>query len=109
MWLAIRRLSNPTPGEWFNTAAFTIPPYGQFGNAGRDILDGPGLQTVNVSIVKNNAVTERLNLQFRTEFFNLLNRTNFNLPDNFVGSPTFGQVVSAQDPRRIQFALKVLF
>jgi hypothetical protein len=103
------RLSNPTPGEWFNTAAFATPPYGHFGNAGRDILDGPGSQTVNFSIVKNNAVTERLNLQFRTECFNLLNRTNFNLPDNFVGSPTFGQVVSAEDPRRIQFALKVLF
>jgi len=103
------RLSNPTPGEWFNTAAFATPPYGHFGNAGRDILDGPGARTVNFSLVKNTAVAERLNLQFRTEFFNLLNRTNFNLPDNFVGSPTFGQVVSAQDPRRIQFALKLLF
>ena len=103
------RLSNPAPQEWFDTAAFTIPPYGQFGNAGRNILDGPGLQTVNVSIVKNTALRERLTLQFRTEFFNALNHTNFNLPDNFVGSPTFGQVVSAQDPRRVQFALKLLF
>jgi hypothetical protein len=103
------RLSNPTPGEWFNTAAFTTPPNGHFGNAGRDILDGPGSRTVNFSMVKNTAVSERLNIQFRTEFFNVLNRTNFNLPDNFVGSSTFGQVVSAQDPRRIQFALKLLF
>jgi len=103
------RLSHPTPGEWFGTAAFAIPPYGQFGNAGRNILDGPGLQAVNLSIVKNTAVTERLNLQFRTEFFNALNRTNLNLPDNFVGSPTFGQVVSAEDPRRIQFACKLIF
>jgi hypothetical protein len=103
------RLSNPTPGEWFNTAAFPTPPYGHFGNAGRDILDGPGSRTVNVSMVKNTAISERLNLQFRTEFFNLLNRANFNLPDSFVGSPTFGQVVSAEDPRRIQFAFKLLF
>jgi hypothetical protein len=103
------RLSNPTPGEWFNTAAFATPPYGHFGDAGRNILDGPGLRAVNVSIVKNTAVGERLNLQFRTEFFNALNHTNFNLPDGFVGSPTFGQVVSAQDPRRIQFAVKLLF
>jgi hypothetical protein len=103
------RLSNPTPVEWFNTAAFTTPPYGHFGNAGRDILDGPGLETVNFSIVKNTAVTERLDIQFRTEFFNLLNHTNFDLPDSFVGSPTFGQVVSAQDPRRIQFAVKLVF
>jgi len=103
------RLSIPTASEWFNTAAFAVPPYGHFGNAGRDILDGPGLRTVNVSIVKNTALTERINLQFRTEFFNALNRTNLNLPDNFVGSPTFGQVVSAQDPRRVQLALKLLF
>jgi hypothetical protein len=103
------RLSDPTPREWFDTAAFTTPPYGHFGNAGRDILDGPGFETVNFSMVKNTAVNERLNLQFRTEFFNLLNHTNFNLPDNFVGSPTFGQVVAAGDPRRIQLAFKLLF
>jgi len=103
------RLSEPTPQEWFNTAAFATPPYGQFGNAGRNILDGPGLGAVNLSLVKNTAVTERLRLQFRTEFFNALNRTNFNLPDNFVGSPTYGQVVSAQDPRRVQFAVKLIF
>jgi hypothetical protein len=102
-------LANPTPREWFSTAAFTTPPYGSFGNAGRNILNGPGLQVVNVSIVKNTAIGERLNVQFRTESFNALNHTNFNLPDQFLGSPTFGQVVSAQDPRRIQFALKFLF
>jgi len=105
----LRKLPGPTPGEWFNTAAFTVPPYGHFGDAGRDILDGPGLRSVNLSIVKNTAITDRLNLQFRTEFFNALNRANYNLPDNFIGSPTFGQVVSAQDPRRVQFAVKVLF
>jgi hypothetical protein len=103
------KLPGPTPQEWFNTAAFTVPPYGHFGNAGRNILDGPGLRAVNLSIVKETAVTDRLNLQFRTEFFNALNRANLNLPDNFAGSPTFGQVVSAQDPRRVQFALKLLF
>ncbi|HXN48521.1 MAG TPA: hypothetical protein VN893_17865, partial [Bryobacteraceae bacterium] len=102
-------LSNPTASEWFNTAAFTTPPYGSFGNAGRNILDGPGFEAVNVSIVKNTAISERLNVQFRTEFFNALSRANYNLPDKFLGSPTFGQVVSAQDPRRIQFALKFLF
>jgi hypothetical protein len=64
---------------------------------------------VNFSVIKNTAVNERLTIQFRCEFFNLLNHTNFNLPDNFVGSPTFGQLVSAQDPRRVQFALKFLF
>jgi hypothetical protein len=102
-------ISNPGAQEWFNTKAFAVAPYGTFGNAGRDILSGPGLATIDFSIVKNTRVTERLNVQFRAEFFNLLNRTNFNLPDNFVGSPTFGQITSAQDPRRLQLALKVLF
>lgn len=102
-------LANPSASEWFNTSAFAIPPYGHFGNAGRNILDGPGLQTVDFSIVKNTRVTERVNIQFRTEFFNLVNHTNFNLPDNFLGSSTFGQIVSAKDPRRIQFGVKFLF
>ncbi len=102
-------LSNPTPQRWFDTSAFVMPPRGSFGNAGRNIVEGPGLQTVNFSIVKNTQILERVNMQFRSEFFNLLNHDNFNLPDNFYGSPTFGQIVSAQDPRRIQFAMKFLF
>ena len=102
-------LSNPGAQEWFNTNAFAVAPYGTFGNAGRNILDGPGLATIDFSVVKNTRVSEKLNIQFRAEFFNLLNHTNFNLPDNFVGSPTFGQVTSAQDPRRLQLALKFLF
>ena len=50
-----------------------------------------------------------MNAQFRAEFFNLLNHTNFNLPDNFLGDSTFGQITSAQAPRRLQLALKFLF
>jgi len=102
-------LSNPGAQEWFNTNAFAVAPYGTFGNAGRNILSGPGLETIDFSVVKNTQVAERLNVQFRAEFFNLLNHTNFNLPDNFLGDSTFGQITSAQDPRRLQLALKFLF
>lgn len=102
-------VSNGTPERWFNTAAFAFPAPGTFGNAGRNILDGPGFQNVNASLMKNTALTERLNLQFRAEVFNLFNHPNFNLPDNFVGSPTFGRISSARDPRHIQFGLKLLF
>ncbi len=102
-------ISNPGPNMWFNTAAFVIPPFGSFGNAGRNILEGPGLETVNLSLVKNTRVREGMALQFRAETFNILNHPNFNLPDNFIGSPTFGQILSAQDPRHIQFGLKLLF
>ena len=103
------RLSNPTVERWFNTSAFAFPPFGSFGNAGRNILDGDGYQNVNFSLVKNTAIKESLTVQFRTEFFNLLNHPNFGLPDNFVGSPSFGRVLSAESPRRIQFGLKLLF
>lgn len=103
------KLDNLTPERWFNTAAFAIPPFGSFGNSGRNILDGPGYQNVNFSIVKNTAIREAATVQFRTEFFNLFNHPNFGLPDNFVGSPSFGRLISADSPRRIQFGLKLLF
>ena len=102
-------LANPTPERWFNTAAFAFSPFGTFGNAGRNILDGPGYQNFNASLVKNTALSERLNLQLRAEVFNLFNHPNFNLPDNFLGSPTFGRITSAREPRHIQFGVKVLF
>jgi len=103
------RVADPGESQWFNTSAFVTPPFGSFGNAGRNILEGPGLATFNVSLLKNVAANERLNLQLRTEFFNLFNRTNYDLPDNFVGSPTFGRILSAQNPRHIQLGLKLLF
>jgi hypothetical protein len=103
------RLANPSPGQWFNQSAFAFPAPGTFGNAGRNILDGPGFTNVNASLVKNTALSERFNLQLRAEAFNLFNHPNFNLPDNFLGSPTFGQITSARDPRHIQFGAKLLF
>ena len=102
-------LKNRTPERWFNTSAFVFPARGTFGNAGRNIVDGPSYNNVNVSFVKNTAINEQVNLQFRAEFFNLFNHPNFNLPDTFLGSPTFGSIASARDPRHIQFGLKLLF
>jgi hypothetical protein len=102
-------LAGRTPEQWFNTTAFVFPPRGTFGNAGRNILTGPGTENVNASLVKNMALSERLDLQLRAEFFNLFNHPNFNLPDNFLGSPTFGRILSAQSPRHVQFGLKLLF
>ncbi len=102
-------LTSRSTDRWFNTAAFAFPAPGTFGNAGRNIIDGPGYQSVNASLVKNTHLTERVNLQFRAEVFNLFNHPNFNLPDNFLGSPTFGQITSARDPRHLQFGLKLLF
>jgi hypothetical protein len=101
--------SNQRPDRWFNTSAFAFPQFGTFGDAGRNILVGPDFQNVNASLVKDTKIKENLNIQFRAEVFNLFNHPNFDLPDNFLGSPTFGQVRSAQAPRHIQFGLKLLF
>ena len=103
------QLGNRSPQQWFNQSAFAFPAPGAFGNAGRNILDGPGFQNVNASLIKNTSLSERVNLQLRAEAFNLFNHPNFNLPDNFLGSPTFGQITSARDPRHLQFGVKLLF
>lgn len=102
-------ISDPGPDRWFDTRAFSLPARGTFGNAGRNILDGPGLATMNFSVLRNVNLRERADLQFRFEFFNLFNRANFDQPDNFFGSPTFGQILSAGAPRRVQFGVKLLF
>jgi hypothetical protein len=106
---AFGKLQNPGADRWFDTSAFTFAPYGSFGNSGRNILDGPGYRDFSVSLAKDTRFGEALDLQFRTEFFNALNETNFNLPDNFLGSPSFGRIASARNPRRIQFGLKLIF
>jgi hypothetical protein len=100
---------NPAAGQWFNTAAFSMPAFGTFGNAGRNILEGPGYQNVNLALLKRVPLPGRTSLQLRAEAFNLLNRASFDLPDNFYGSPTFGQVLSAGAPRHIQFGARLTF
>ncbi len=101
--------ANPAPNQWFNTAAFSMPAFGTFGNAGRNTLEGPGYQNVNLALLKQLHLPGRARVQLRAEAFNLLNRTNFDLPDNFFGSPTFGQILSAAAPRHVQFGVRVMF
>ena len=104
-----------TTSAWLNRAAFQqiIPdpnsPVQQFGTAGRNIAQGPGYADWDFSMFKNIAVTEGKQFQFRAEFFNLLNHTNFRLPDSDISSPTFNHILAAQDPRLIQLALKFMF
>ena len=93
MSAAIPSVGDPGPNQWFNTAAFSMPAFGTFGNAGRNILEGPGYQNVNLAVLKQRArCAGSTRLQLRAEAFNLFNRANFDLPDNFFGSPTFGQI-----------------
>jgi hypothetical protein len=107
--LATGKLQDPRPERWFDEGAFTFSSYGSFGNSGRNVLSGPGYSDVSVSVIKDSRVREGLNLQFRAEFFNAFNHPNFGLPDIFLGSPTLGRIFSAEDPRRIQIGLKLIF
>lgn len=96
--------------RWFNTNAFVTPSAFQFGDVGRNTMIGPSLQVVDATLYRNFQATERLQLQFRSEFFNALNRTNFGTPNRFVNTPQFGTITDAMTPgREIQFALKLIF
>jgi hypothetical protein len=114
-----------TAGQWFNPNAYLAPYPGTFGNAGRDSLQGPGLTDVDLSFAKTVAVNERLHAQFRAEYFNVLNHTNFTTPNPvvFASGPTPSKPTTAVDlspaagvttatattSRQLQFALKLLF
>ena len=106
-----------TPAEYFNPAAFLPPATGTYGNVSRDSLEGPGLTEFDFSTLKDTQLTERLRLQFRAEFFNILNHTNFLTPNEVVYtsatsgiSPTAGVVTATSTTsRQIQFGAKLLF
>lgn len=117
----VRNIIRGGPNQYFDPTAFTLPPAGFLGNAGRNMLRGPGLANLNLSLSKDTRVKglgETGTLQFRAEFFNLLNRANFSPPNRIVFSgtgaavplPTAGQITSTATPaRQIQFALRLLF
>ncbi len=103
------------PNQWFNPNAFVLPTAGTYGNVGRGVLTGPGLADLDVSLFKNIAITERVKLQIRSEFFNALNHANFGTPNAIVFSSgqvssTAGLITStATTSRQIQFGMKVVF
>ncbi|HEY1948225.1 MAG TPA: carboxypeptidase regulatory-like domain-containing protein [Bryobacteraceae bacterium] len=106
-----------SPNQWFNPAAFLQPPNnsGFYGDLGRDTLIGPGVAVWDFSALKDTHIRERLNLQFRAELFNILNKANFNTPNAVVFtptgvSPTAGIITSTSTTsRQVQFGLKLLW
>lgn len=103
-----------TTAQWFNKSAFSLPvgtpatPY-VFGNAPRNNVIGPGLAALDLSVQKEGALSENLKLQFRFDVFNSLNHPNLNLPGRIFGNSNFDVIQSAQDPRQLQFAVKLMF
>jgi hypothetical protein len=98
-----------TPAEWFNTTAFTLPAQYTFGNAGRNVVIGPGLANLDLSLQKTWSRREHQTIQFRFDAFNALNHPNFNLPGRIYGASNFGVITSAEDSRQLQFALRFIF
>jgi len=113
-----------TPGQYFNPQAFARPDPGTYGSVSRDALTGPGLSELDFSATKNSKITERLGLQFRAEFFNILNHTNFLTPNEVVyaaaaasgassisnPSTTAGLITATSTTsRQIQFGAKLQF
>ena len=103
------KLDNPDPDQFFDPDAFQIAENFSFGNAGRNILSGPGFSSLDVALSREFELTEDHTLQVRAEIFNALNRANFQLPDGFIGRPTFGRVLAAFPAREIQLALRLSF
>jgi hypothetical protein len=102
-------VSQRTTARWFDTGAFALNPLNSWGTSGRNILDQDGIKNIDLSLLKNSHLTERVLLQFRVELFNLWNASNFGPPGTFLDGANFGVVTTAGPPRHVQLALKLLF
>lgn len=104
---------------WFDTSVFSAPSTGTFGNLGRNILSGPSFRNLDFSVFRRFSITERVNLEFRAETFNLTNTPGFNNPNSEFGNANFGHVTGSGNcdtsagfcfsPRQIQLGAKVVF
>ena len=105
-----------TPDRYFDPCSFQLQPVGFLGNLGRDTIVGPGLSNFDFVLSKNFAVTERMKVQFRSEFFNSFNHANFSNPSQIVVFDASGPVKSAgritqtgTTSRQVQFGMKITF
>ena len=110
--------SERTPNRWFNTSCFTTPALYTFGNAGRNILIGPGTKQLDVSLFKDIPLAKegRFRAQFRAESYNIANTPQLNNPNNTIGVSSAGTISNAGSPgsfarmqRQLQFALRLFF
>jgi Carboxypeptidase regulatory-like domain len=111
--------SQKTPGQWVLVSAFSAPQPFTFGNAGRNILRGPGLASTDLSLLRRFRLGEGKGLEFRAEMFNMFNRANFDIPQRDLASASFGQIFNTVqpvaglasggpgEPRELQLALRL--
>jgi hypothetical protein len=103
-------LSYPkTVAQWFSTNTFAMPAYGFFGNAGRDLIRGPGMGEWDLALFKTFHLNEKIGFTLRGEAFNIFNHTNFDAVSLTYGSGNFGQLTSARIPRLMEVSAKIEF
>jgi hypothetical protein len=105
-------IGNPTPARFFDPAAFQIPAPGSFGNSGRNVILGPGIQNIDAALARTFRLSDSTQAQFRADFYNVLNHPNFVAPptlQNFADASDFGALFVARSPRIVQFGLKFLW
>lgn len=102
-------INDPSAALFFNTAAFSIPPEGAFGNAGRDTIIGPGTSVLNLGVTRNILFGQARALSIQVLATNLFNTVQFATIDTVVNSPTFGEVTSVRPMRRIQLLVRFRF
>lgn len=96
--------------QFFNTSAFVANRPGMYGTAGRNLFSGPASNSTNLALTKSFPISERLGrVQFRSEFFNAFNQVNFGKPEARLNNRNFGRILTAGEPRIIQFALRYQF
>jgi hypothetical protein len=95
--------------RWFDTTAFELNAPYTFGNAARNLIEGPGSVNFDYAVYKYFRITEGKRLQFRAEAFNLFNTPHFGVPNAQVGNRNLGQIAGADRPRNLQFGLKFIF
>jgi hypothetical protein len=101
--------ANKNANQWLNPAAFVQNAQGTFGNAPRDNLAGPRWFNFDLELSRTLTLREGLHMELRMDAFNVLNHPNLDPPDLYLTDPTFGQILSAEDPRILQFAVKLRF
>jgi hypothetical protein len=96
--------------QWFNPAAFAAPPAYTYGNAGRNSVYGPGMQTLDLGLTREFSIAEKARFEARAEFFNALNHTNLGTPNRFVNTSSFGSITEVASPgREVQLSARLSF
>src|SRR6185295_7744217 len=95
--------------QWFNAAAFAQNGAGQDGNSGRNILDGPGLNTASIGLFRDLRLKESVTVQFRVEASNAFNAVSLAQPNSVLNSPGVGTIRSAQPMRQVQAGIRLLW